>query len=308
MLGGQPSTPPIRMVGCWDDLDPTTYTSRLSDLADWITWFRAAYRIPATVLPRAGSPTPHPRGHRPPVDRMAAHPPPRCRRRRDRPGLGPTPRRRDRPAPRSHSRHRLHRHPPPATRHQAEPEPAPAIPKSTEQLWQDHLNNQTLQRVWAVARQAAVDQVVEILQAAELRHDLAPGILAETADQPAEASDDDRAQVTGRLRQLAVEAVERVAQSASDAARAVFDTPPHEGAVPLIRADLPDLFAAAALAGQNTPTSDDLPQQRLDALETLLPASIAADRAAAAAAARTAAVDQRAAARRRNANIDDLLE
>jgi hypothetical protein len=34
MFGGQPSTPPIPMVVCWDDLDPTTYASQLSDLAE----------------------------------------------------------------------------------------------------------------------------------------------------------------------------------------------------------------------------------------------------------------------------------
>ena len=60
-----------------------------------------------------------------------------------------------------------------ATRHQPEPGPA-AIPASAEQLWQDHLDSQTGDRVRAVAHQAAVDQVIDILQSAELRHDLAP--------------------------------------------------------------------------------------------------------------------------------------
>ena len=55
----------------------------------------------------------HPRGHRAPLDRMAAHPPPRRRRRHDRPRLGPTQRRHHQPPSRSHRHHRLHSHPPP---------------------------------------------------------------------------------------------------------------------------------------------------------------------------------------------------
>src|SRR6185437_10583929 len=45
-FGGQPSTPSIPMVVCWDDLDPTTYTQQLTELADWTTWLRSTYRIP----------------------------------------------------------------------------------------------------------------------------------------------------------------------------------------------------------------------------------------------------------------------
>jgi len=50
-FSGQPGTPPIPMVVCWDDLDPTAYVNQLSDLAEWIAWFRSTYRIPATVIP-----------------------------------------------------------------------------------------------------------------------------------------------------------------------------------------------------------------------------------------------------------------
>jgi hypothetical protein len=197
-----------------------------------------------------------------------------------------------------------------ATRHHADPDPVAGIPGSTENLWQDHLDSQTLERVRTIARQATVDQVVDILQAAELRHDLAPAILAETAEDPGKATDDDRAQVAERLRELASDAIERAAQTASDAARTVLDAQQHiahEGAVALARDDLADRFASASLAGQNPSTSEDLTQSWLDALETLLPASIAADRAAAAATARTAAADQRAAARRRHPDIDGLI-
>jgi hypothetical protein len=69
-------------------------------------------------------------------------------------------------------------------------------------------------------------------------------------------------------------------------------------------------LASSALNRDTSAASldQDLSQEWLGALEQLVPAAIAADRAAAAAAARTAAVDQRAATRRRHPSIDDLLQ
>jgi hypothetical protein len=306
MFGGQPSTPPVPMVVCWDDLPPDQYAHRLAELADWIAWFRGTYRIPATVLPPCWFTHPGLRediGHLWIGWLLTRHPDA---------GVGMIgldwDQRREAAVGRLREATAITGCT--ASRHQAEPEPAPAIPASVEQLWQAHLHGQTLQRVRAVARQAAVDQVVGILQSAELRHDLAPAILAETVEDPAHATDDDRTAVAERLRQLAVEAVDRAAQSAAVAARTVLDAQQHvahEGAVALARDDLADLFASASLAGQSPSTSDELTRCWLDALETLLPASIAADRAAAAATARTAAVDQRAATRRRHPDIDGLI-
>jgi len=305
MFGGQPGTPPIPMVVCWDDLDPTTYTHQLTELADWISWFRVTYRIPATVLPPCWFTHPGLRediGHLWTGWLLTRHPDA---------GVGMIgldwDQRRD--AAISRLREATAITGCTATRHQAEPEAPPAMPVSAEQLWRDHLDTQTRGRVMAVARQAAVDQVVEILQSAELRHELAPAVLADIADDPAHAGDDDRAQVAGRLQQLAEDAVERAAQSALDAARTVLDAQQHtarEGALAQARDDLAHLFATATPADQAPPASGELAQRWLDALEKLLPAVIAADRAAAAANARTAAVDERA-ARRRRSDIDDLL-
>jgi len=70
---------------------------------------------------------------------------------------------------------------------------------------------------------------------------------------------------------------------------------------------LAQLFAEAASTDQTSPASDALGQRWLDALEKLLPATIAVDRAAAAATARTEAADRRASARRRHSEIGDLL-
>jgi len=306
MFGGQPSTPPVPMVVCWDDLSPDQYTHQLADLADWIGWLRVTYRVPASVIPPCWFTHPGIRedvGHLWTGWLLTRHADA---------GVGMIgldwDQRRESAISRLREATAITGCT--ATRHQAEPEPAPAISTSVEQLWKDHLDSQTLERVRAVARQAAIDQVVEILQDAELRHDLAPAILAETADDAAHATDDDRVRVAERLRQLAIDAVERASQSAADAARTVIDAQQHaahEGAVALARDDLADLFASASLAGRNSSTSADLTRSWLDALETLLPASIAADRAAAAATARTSAVDERAAARRRHPDIDGLL-
>ena len=305
MFGGQPGTPPIPMVVCWDDLDPTTYTHQLTELADWISWFRVTYRIPATVLPPCWFTHPGLRediGHLWTGWLLTRHPDA---------GVGMIgldwDQRRD--ATISRLREATAITGCTATRHQAEPEAPPAMPVSAEQLWRDHLDTQTRGRVMAVARQAAVDQVVEILQSAELRHELAPAVLADIADDPAHAGDDDRAQVAGRLQQLAEDAVERAAQSALDAARTVLDAQQHtarEGALAQARDDLAHLFATATPADQTQPPSGELVRPWLDALEKLLPAAIAADRAAAAANARSSAVDERA-ARRRRSDIDDLL-
>jgi hypothetical protein len=215
MLGGQPSTPPVPMVVCWEDLPPDVFTHQLGELADWIGWLRTTYRIPATVIPPCWFTHPGLRediGHLWTGWQLTRHPDA---------GVGMIGL--DWDQRREATINRLREATAitgcTATRHQAEPDPQVAIPASVEHLWQDHLHSQTTERVRAITRQAAVDQVIEILQAAELRHDLAPAILADTADDPANAGADDRAQVTQRLHQLAADAVERAAQSAADAAR-----------------------------------------------------------------------------------------
>ncbi|WP_420120936.1 hypothetical protein [Nakamurella sp.] len=305
MFGGQPGTPPVPMVVCWDDLSPDEYTHELTELADWIAWFRVTFRIPATVIPPCWFTHPGIRediGHLWTGWLLTRHPDA---------GVGMIGLDWDqrREAAISRLREATAITGCTATRHQAEPEPPPAMPAFAEQLWQDHLDTQTRERVHAVARQAAVDQAVEILQAAELRHELAPAILAEVADNAANAGDDDRTEVAGRLHQLAKDALDRAAQSALDAARTVLDAQQHtdrEGLVAQARDDLAHRFATATPADPAPPASDEFAQRWLDALEKLLPAAIAADRATAAANARTAAVDQRV-ARRRRSDIDDLL-
>ncbi len=304
-FGGQPNTPPVPMVVCWDDLPPDDYTHRLAELAGWIGWLRSTYRIPTAVIPPCWFTHPGLRediGHLWIGWLLTRHPDA---------GVGMIgldwDQRRDAAIGRLREATAITGCT--ATRHQPEPGPA-AIPASAEQLWQDHLDSQTGDRVRAVAHQAAVDQVIDILQSAELRHDLAPAILADILTDSAHATADDRAQVAEHLQQFAVDAVDRAARAAADAARTVLDAQQHvlrEGAVALSRDDIAHLLSSAALADQSPSTPDDLCQRWLDALETLLPASIAADRAVAAATARNAAVDHRAAARRRHPDIGGLL-
>ena len=58
VFGGDPQTPPVPMVICWDELDPAGYARTLRDLADWLDWLRRTYRLPYTVIPPcAGSAT-----------------------------------------------------------------------------------------------------------------------------------------------------------------------------------------------------------------------------------------------------------
>ena len=303
-FGGQPSTPPVPMVVCWDDLPPDAYTNTLAELADWIGWLRSTYRIPATVLPPCWFTHPALRediGHLWTGWLLTRHPDA---------GVGMIGL--DWDQRREAAINRLREATAitgcTATRHQTEPEPAAAQTNSAARLWRDHLDQQTRQRTRAAARQA--DVVLEILQTAELRHDLAPAILADTADDPANASDEDREQVARRLQQLAADAVDRAAQAAGDAARTVLDAhqhTTHETAVADAREDIADRFATAAMIGQTSSLPAETTQRWLDTLERLLPAAAAADRAAAAAAARTAAADQRATARRRHPNVDDMI-
>ena len=199
-----------------------------------------------------------------------------------------------------------------ATRHQPEPEPANTATNAVDQLWQDHLNSESQDRARAIARQAVVEIVTEILQAAELRHELAPAILAELADDSATADEQKRI-IAERLLDVAVQALERAASGAADATTTIVDAQQHaarEAALADARDGIAMSLASTAMNRDASSASLDqnLSHDWLDALEQLLPAEIAAERATASAAAREAAVDQRAAARRRHPDIDNLLK
>jgi hypothetical protein len=297
------------MVVCWDDLDSTTYASRLTELANWITWLRATYRIPATVIPPCWFTHPGIRediGHLWAGWQLTRHPDA---------GVGMIgldwDQRKDATITRLREATAITGCT--ATRHQPEPEPMRNTANAIDNLWQDHMNCESRGRSRAIARQAAQHIVEEILQAAELRHELAPAILAELTADSTKEHNDEPGVVTERLVQLAVDAVARATRAAADAVATVTDAHQHseqEAALSDARAHIVTLLSSSALNRQ-TPGADVVQDQSrnwLRSLEHYLPARIAADRAAAAAAARTAAVDQRATARRRHPNIDDLLQ
>lgn len=309
MFGGQPGTPPVPMVVCWDDLDPTTYTNQLTELADWISWLRATYRIPATVIPPCWFTHPGLRediGHLWTGWLLTRHPDA---------GVGMIgldwDQRRD--ATISRLREAAAVTGCTATRHQAEPEPAVAPTSSIDQMWREHVDTHKVVRARSIARQAVIDIVIDILEAAELRHDLAPTILAEITENPAVSGEEDKEAVAERLRQFAVDALARAATSAKDAASTAADAEQHsarEQAAAEARADIAETLAASTLRSDSSDAVVDETAcgRWLHAVEELLPARIAADRAAAAAAARSATVDQRAAARHRHPSADGLLK
>ena len=68
-----------------------------------------------------------------------------------------------------------------------------------------------------------MDVVTEHLQAAELRHDLAPALLTELAADPAGATADERAAIAARLHQISEQAAATVNQIAADTSRTVAD-------------------------------------------------------------------------------------
>jgi len=306
MFGGQPSTPPIPMVVRWDDLDPTTYTHELSELADWISWLRTTYRIPATVLPPCWFTHPGIRediGHLWTGWLLTRHPDA---------GVGMIgldwDQRRDAVVNRLREATAITGCT--ATRHQPEPEPTNRTPSMVDELWQDHIKAESEDRARATARQAVVEIATEILHAAELRHELAPAILAELANDSATSDGHERI-IAERLLDHAVQALERVVSSAAVAASTIRDAQRHaalEAQLEEARDNIATSAASSALKNDSTTAlTRTLSNNWLDALEHLLPASVAAQRATASAAAREAATDRRA-ARRRHPDIDDLLK
>jgi hypothetical protein len=304
-FGGDPQAPPVPMVISRDDLDPLAYSDTLDGLSRWLAWFRRTYRIPATLFPPCWYTHPGIRedlGHLWTGWLITRHPDA---------GVGMIGL--DWDSRREQAIARLREATAitgcTGTRHQAEQRPqADHDPR----LWDDHLQAETQSRTRATAYRAAVDVITEQLQSLELRHDLAPALLAETAAEPSTATPEDRKDVAAQLVQLAARAVEKADNTAADAVRAVTDHQDitgREARVAQARAAVADLAAATAVWG--TPTGSVTPAEVaagwLTALEELLPAQLAADRAAAAAAARAAAVDRRLSVGRRHPDIADLL-
>ena len=291
------------MVICWDELDPAGYARTLRDLADWLDWLRGTYRLPYTVIPPCWFSHPGLRedlGHLWTGWLLTRHPDA---------GVGMTGL--DWDARREQTIARLREATAitgcTGTRHTDEP----AMPDTdVSALWNDHLATDAASGVASETRRTTIDVVTEHLQAAELRHDLAPGLLTEIAANPAAATSDERAAVAARLQQIAEQAAATVDQIAADASRTIADQ--HDLAGREAAVDAARRRVAEAATTMNAGDANDVDpavarREWLAAIENLLPATLAADRAAAAAAASDSTADRVAGARRRRVDIDSLL-
>ena len=195
-----------------------------------------------------------------------------------------------------------------ASQHRDEP-PMPTPPDT--RLWYQHLSQEVRARSREARRNNANQAVTERLQHAELRHDLAARVLADVADNPESATDKEKANVAAELLRLAGVAPGESATAAQDAIRTVADiqhTADRETTLAAARQALASAIVTSAIDETGTESiTSDATQRWLDALETLLPAGLAVDRAAAIAAARSAAVERRVAVQHRHPDVDRLL-
>ena len=304
IFGGDPESPPMPMVIRWDDLDPAGYSTTLTSLARWLQWFRSTYRIPATVFPPCWFTHPGIRedlGHLWSGWLVTRHPDA---------GVGMIGL--DWDSRREQAISRLREATAitgcTGTQHREEP-PIPTPPDA--RLWDQHVTQEVRARSQEELRVNAIHAVNERLQNAELRHDLAAKALADLSDNPETLTDKDKASVAAELHRLAGEAPGVSAKAARDAIRTVADiqqTGDRETTLAAARHTLATSIAAEVLNGtESRPTGLDASQVWRDALEALLPAGLAANRAAAVAATRSEAVNRRVAAQTRHPGIAHLL-
>ena len=303
-FGGDPDVPPVPMVVSWDDLDPAGYATTLHALSRWLAWFRITYRIPATVFPPCWFTHPGLRedlGHLWTGWLVTGHPDA---------GVGMIGL--DWDSRREQAISRLCEATAitgcTGTQHREEP-PTPTA--NDIRLWDQHVTQEVRARSREALHNNANQAVTERLQHAELRHDLAAKALADLSDNPEAATDKDKASVAAELHRLASEAPGESATAARDAIRTVADiqqTSDRETALAAARHTLATSIATEVIDGvESRPIGLDASQVWRDALEALLPAGLAANRAAAVAAARTEAVNRRVAVQARHPGLEDLL-
>ena len=303
VFGGDPHAPPVPMVICWDELDPAGYVRTLRDLADWIDWFRRTYRVPATVIPPCWFTHPGLRedlGHLWIGWLLTRHPDA---------GVGMTGL--DWDARREQAIARLREATAitgcTSTRHHDES----SIPDTDlSRLWNEHIAEDAQTRRRREVRRIVVEVVAEHLQAAELRHDLAPGLLTELAANPAAATVEERAAIAARLHQVSEQAAATVGQIAADASRTVADQ--HDLAARETRVEAARRRLAETAIGNTGDATDSDPtaarREWLTAIENLVAVTLAVERAAAGMTARrTDFAEGRMATHRRHPDVGDLL-
>ena len=273
VFGGDPQTPPVPMVICWDELDPAGYARTLRDLADWIDWLRRTYRVPATVIPPCWFTHPGIRedlGHLWTGWLLTRHPDA---------GVGMTGL--DWDARREQAIARLREATAitgcTSTRHHDEP---PIRDTDLPQLWNDHIADDAQTRRRREVQRIVVDVVTEHLQAAELRHELAPALLTELAADPAAATAKERVAIAARLQQICEQAAVTVKQIATDASRTVADQHDLAGRETRLEAARRRVAETAIGNASDADSSDSAAARRewLTAIEKLLPAPLAVER------------------------------
>ncbi|HEY5115645.1 MAG TPA: hypothetical protein VIJ00_08990 [Nakamurella sp.] len=304
VFGGDPQTPPVPMAICWNELDPAGYARTLRDLAGWITWLRSTYRVPATVIPPCWFTHPGLRediGHLWTGWLLTRHPDA---------GVGMTGL--DWDARREQAITRLRDATAitgcTSTRHHDEP---PSPDSELSRLWNEHIAEDADSRRRREVQRIIVDVVTEHLQAAELRHDLAPALLAELAANPSAATTEERAAIAARLHQISEQAAAAVDQIAADTNRTIADQ--HdlahcENRVEAARRRVAETATIINAGDANDIRSATARREWLTAIENLVPVTLAVERATASAKARrTDSNELRMAAHRRHPHVGELL-
>ena len=167
-----------------------------------------------------------------------------------------------------------------STRHHDEP---PIPDTDLSRLWNEHIADDAHTRRRRDAQRVIVDVVTEHLQAAELRHDLAPALLTELAADPAAATAEERAAIAARLHQISEQAAATVDQIAADASRTIADQHDLAGRETRVEAARRRVAETAIGNASDATDSDSAAARRewLTAIENLLPAALAVERAAA---------------------------
>ncbi len=294
------------MVVCWDDLDAAAYARRLNGLDQWSTWFRRTYRIPTTVFAPCWYAHPGIRedlGHLWTGWLLTRHPDT---------GIGAVGL--DWDGRREQTIARLREATAISGCTTGKHQPEQSMPSEYDvRIWDDHVTTEIRSRALRSSYRAAVAVVDDRLRSVELRHELAPGMLADIATEPASATLQEKEAVASRLRQVAEQAVAGIGAAAANGVEAIVDQQEmavREARIADSRRAAAEATAAVAVYGAVADPSSaaQAAYKWLNAVEVLVPAMVAADRAAAAAAARSAAVDRRVAGLRRHPEVGALLK
>ena len=303
-FGVTSNAPPVPTTINWDVLDSAAYARTLRELSEWVGWLRHTYRVPATVVPPCWFAHPGIReelGHLWTGWLVTIHPDA---------GVGMIgldwDARRDQVISRLRESTAIT-----GCTASAHRDEQPINVQTTSGQMDAHLTREIQARSRNAIRDSAVQVVLDHLEEIELRHDLAARILTDTVEHPETATAKDQAVITQRLHDIAATAHRTVHTILHSAIRTVADmqlTNDREEQLADTRNEMAAAIVSRVLDRSqpgSAPTGSEQAWQ--DALEALLPAELAAERAIAIAATRSAAVDRRVAARSQHPDVEKFL-